>query len=92
MKNTEKLIAIDGIFDPGEAAEVLLNLLKSKINFHKIKNWSSQERFGKDDETAQKRIPELQKEVEKLQVVLGQAQAQNKKLAVRSEINITLLD
>lgn len=92
MKNTEKLIAIDGIFEHDEAAEVLLNLLKSKINFHKIKNWSSQERFGKDDETAQKRIPELQKEVEKLQVVLGQAQAQNKKLAVRSEINITLLD
>jgi len=92
MKNTEKLIPIDGIFEPDEAAEILLNLLKSKINFHKIKNWSSQERFGKEDEIAQKRIPELQKEVEKLHVVLGQAQAQNKKLAVRSEINITLLD
>ncbi len=92
MKNTEKLIPIDGVFDHDEAAEIVLHVLKSKINFHNIKNWSSQERFGKDDEMSVKRIPELQKEIDKLQAILHQAKSQNQKLLVRSEINITLLD
>jgi hypothetical protein len=67
-------------------------MFSSKINFHNIQNWSSQERFGKDDEIAQKRIPALRNEMKKLEEILSEAKAQNKKLVVSSEINISLLE
>ena len=92
MKNTEKLNLIDGVFSQSEAKEILMSLFKSKINFHNIKNWSSNERFGKDDEIAQEKIPKLKEEIEKLQLILSEAKIQNKNLIVSSEINIILVD
>jgi len=92
MKDTEKLILIDGIFTHGDAKEILLSIFSSKINFHNIKNWSSQERFGKEDEIAQKRVPALRSEMQKLQEILLVAKVGNKKLVISSEINITLTD
>jgi hypothetical protein len=92
MENTKKLTLIDGIFSHVEAKEILLNLFTSKINFHSIKNWSSQERYGKDDEIAQKRIPALRSDIQKIQEILLDAKVNNKKLLVRSEVNIFLSD
>lgn len=86
------LTLIDGSFTPDEAREILLKTFSDKLNFHKIKNWSSLERFGKEDEIALKRIPELTKEVEKLQELLSEAKNHNKRLVVTSEIRITLAD
>jgi hypothetical protein len=90
MKPTEKLTIIDGSFTYEEAKEILINIFSSKINFHTMKNWSSQERFGKEDEIAQKRIPALRKEIKKLDTILTKAKAKNKKLVVSSEINIAI--
>lgn len=90
MKRTEKLTLIDGSFTHEEAKEILVNIYSSKINFHTMKNWSSQERFGKDDEIAKKRIPALRKEIKKLDSILTKAKAKNKKLVVSSEINISI--
>ncbi len=90
MKRTEKLTLIDGSFTYEEAKEILINIFSSKINFHTMKNWSSQERFGKEDEIAQKRIPALRKEIKKLDRILTKAKAKNKKLVVSSEINIAI--
>ncbi len=90
MKPTEKLTIINGSFTYEEAKEILINIFSSKINFHTMKNWSSQERFGKEDEIAQKRIPALRKEIKKLDTILTKAKAKNKKLVVSSEINIAI--
>ena len=57
-----------------------------------MKNWSSQERFGKDDEIAQKRIPALKNEMKKIEGILSEAKAKNKKLVVSSDIKISLLE
>ena len=92
MKDIEKLTLIDGVFSTEEANEILMSIFTSKINFHNIKNWSSNERFGKDDESAQRRIPALKNEIENLQIILSKAKANNKKLVVTSEINIALSD
>ncbi|TRX22239.1 hypothetical protein FNW25_03950 [Flavobacterium franklandianum] len=92
MNKTEKLTLIEGDFSFDEAKEILTSMFSSKINFHNIQNWSSQERFGKDDEIAQKRIPALRNEMKKLEEILSEAKAQNKKLVVSSEINISLLE
>lgn len=90
MKNIENLTLIEGTFSHDEAKEILGNIISSKINFHNNKNWSSQERFGKEDETAQKRIPALKKEMEKLNAILATAKDNNKKLVISSQIIISL--
>lgn len=92
MANIEKLTLIEGVFCPDEAREILSNLILSKINFYKTKSWSSRERFGKDDANAGHRVPALQRELEKLQAILAEAKASNKKLVVSSKINMTLID
>ena len=90
MKKTEKLTIINGDFTSDEAKEVLMDLFRSKINFHSIKNWSSQERFGKDDLIAQERIPALTNEMQKLEEILIEAKNKNKRIVVNSDIYISL--
>ena len=92
MNKIEKLKLIEGEFSFNEAREILTSMFNSKINFHNIQNWSSQERYGKDDETAQKKIPLLKNEIEKLEEIILEAKANNKKLIINSEINISLKD
>ena len=92
MKKNEILRIIDGNFNYDEAKEILMNILSSKINFYCLKNWSSQERFGIEDENAQKRLPALRNEVKKLEEILSEAKANNKKLVVSSDINISFLE
>jgi D-mannonate dehydratase len=92
MNNKENLTLIEGSFSVEEAKEILTSIFSSKINFHKIRNLSSQVRYGTDDEIAQKRIPALKTEMEKLQLIIAEAKAHNKKLMVSSEISIVLVD
>jgi hypothetical protein len=92
MSNFENLNLIDGVFSNEEAKEILMNVFSTKILFHELKNFSSEERFGKPDKTASKRIPELKKEVEKVLQILSEAKINNKTLRISSEINIKLLD
>lgn len=88
----EKLSLIEGCFDANEANEILTNIYLTKLNFHKIKNFSSQERLGKDDSTAVKRIPELKLNMEKLSEIISEARLQNRKLVITSEIKIKFLE
>jgi hypothetical protein len=90
MNKRESLQLIEGTFTDDEANEILMNIFLTKINFHEMKDFSSHERFGKQDEIALKRIPALKTEIQKLKKILLEAKAQNKKLAVSSEIIISL--
>jgi hypothetical protein len=90
MKKVEQLTLIDGNFNDEEAKEILMNILTTKIHFHEMKDFSSQERFGIQDETAKKRIPALKKEIEKLLQILSEAKLHNKKLSIDSIINISI--
>lgn len=92
MKNTEILTLIDDEFTSDEAKEILLKMISFKINFYNIKNWSSHERFGCDDDVAQKRLSALKKESEILQSVFTDAKIKDVKLSVKSEINISLVE
>jgi len=65
MNKREKLTLIEGKFTGEETKEILTSIFSSKINFHNLKNWSSNERYGKDDEIAIKRISVLKKQIEK---------------------------
>ena len=90
MSKNKKLKLIEGKFLHDEAKEILRNIFSAKINFHQMKNFSSQERFGKDDKTAVKKIPVLKKELVKLDKILSEAKAKNMNLIITSEINILL--
>lgn len=89
MKTKKSFPLIDGVFSTSEGKELLLTLYADKIQFHAMKNFSSNERFGKDDEYSVKRIPELKKCVESITAVIKEAEARNKNLVIKSVINIT---
>ncbi len=92
MNISEKLNLIEGCFSNEDAREILTNIFLAKIHFHEMKNFSSQERFGIDDAIAKKRIPELKKEMEKVDQIVSEAKLKNKQLAITSAINISLAD
>jgi hypothetical protein len=90
MKNTKKLKLIDGNFKPQEAREILMNVFSGKIQFHQMKNFSSKERFGKEDKIAVKRIPQLKKCIEKINKIIEQAEKKGGHLAISSDIVISI--
>lgn len=92
MDNQLQLKLIDGVFLLDDGKEILNNIFSSKINFHQMKNFSSQERFGIDDEMAKKRIPQLREEVLKFEKMLIEAKMNNNKLTIRSVIDISFSD
>lgn len=92
MNNLEKLTLIEGNFTTEEAKEILQNVFMTKIKFHEHKNFSSIERFGKDDEIAVTRIPELKKELQRLNEIFTWAQQHHKRLHLSSEIHISFIE
>jgi hypothetical protein len=90
MKNTKELKLIDGHFSAEEAREILMNVFIGKINFHENKNFSSEERFGKEDVTALKRIPELQRSMDIISKIIDEAKQNNETLQITSDVHISL--
>ena len=92
MNKEERLSLIEGTFDVNEAKEILTNLYMTKINFHKVKNFSSQIRFEKDDKTANERIPVLKQCMEKYSEIIQEAKLKNKRIQISSEIIIQMIE
>lgn len=92
MNKREKLTLIEGKFTGEETKEILTSIFSSKINFHNLKNWSSIERYGKDDEIAIKRISVLKKQMERVLEIVSEKKVKNKRFEITSFINISLLD
>ena len=85
----QEINLLDDLFSADEANEILLNMYKSKIQFHKIKNLSSNVRYGVADEVAIQRIEELNKSVEQLNQIIKKAKQNNGKLIIKSALNIS---
>ena len=92
MNKREKLTLIEGKFTGEETKEIITSIFSSKINFHNLKNWSSNERYGKDDEIAQSRIPALKKEMERVLEIVSDKKVKNYRFEITSHINISILD
>jgi len=90
MKNTKVLKLIEGNFSHEEAREILMDVFSSKIQFNQMKNFSSEERFGKEDITAVKRIPELKKSMDIISKLIEEAKQNNETIQIISEVKITL--
>lgn len=84
-KHKTKLI--DGTFPLPKAKKLLFELLSYKINYHKMNQFSNQERYGVDREHSEKRIKELNQEKQVL-IEWIQSLEQNKKLKISCNIKM----
>lgn len=92
METMKKINLINGEFDSFEAREILMDMCNKNINFNKVQNFSSQIRFGEDDEKALDRIDQLRESVAHISEILEEAKAYNKKLKIQSFIEIAYED
>lgn len=92
MKNAENIVLINGEFTPAEAKEVLLAILNNKINFHRMKNFSAEERFGKADPLSSKRLLELEQSREMVKDYLSAAEAAGNMVVMESKVQLSLGD
>ncbi|MFD2514609.1 hypothetical protein ACFSRY_12095 [Pontibacter locisalis] len=80
---------IEGIFTPSEAAEILLEMINKKINFHNLKNLSSQIHFSRPDSVSGRRIKELKEAREQLLCLIEEAKINEENLVIESQIKIS---
>ena len=90
MEHAFKLI--DGIFTPKEASEILLNLYISKLKFHQMKQFSSQERLGIDDAYAQSKILQLQEAMDQLVAILNTMDSVDHKMSIESHVQLRFVN
>lgn len=88
----KKINLMNGEFNSIEAREILLDMCNKNINFNKVQNFSSQIRFGEDDEKALNRINQLKESVSRITEILEEAKVYNKKLKIKSFIEIEYED
>lgn len=88
MNESNKLI--EGVFEPEEAAEILITLINNKLQFHTLKAFSAEEREGKPDEHSKSRIEALNKTKEHVLRVLAEAANKKEKVRINSTIDISI--
>jgi hypothetical protein len=84
----KKIKLINGNFSASDAHEILMDMYTKNIQFNKVKNFSSQIRFGSDDQNALKRVEELKENLVDISTIISQAKNQNKNLVIDSFIEI----
>ncbi len=92
METLKKINLFNGEFNSFEAREILLDMCNKNIYFNKVQNFSSQVRFGEDDEKALHRISQLRESAESISNILQDAKANNRKLKIKSFIEIEYED
>jgi len=92
MKDKQRFQLINGTFTPSEAAQVLLSLVKSKIDYHSLQKLSNEERFGKDSSHSEKRLQDLQKLKTALKELFNSAAEAKETLKIDGWIEISFME
>jgi hypothetical protein len=92
MKKSYTFKLIDGTFTPAEANRVLTDLVNSKIHFHEMENFSSQERFGTDVTHSARRLKALRKLKLDLKKIFDSTAEKHRDLKINSHIEILIVD
>jgi hypothetical protein len=92
MTKTDTIKLIRETLTPREAKEVLRDIFRSKINFHNIKNWSSEERYGKPDQHADERAEELRYNWKQIEQMLEEAELLGKNVTIDAPVRIVMSD
>ncbi len=80
---------IDGTFTPSEGKEILRNLFTGKIQFHLMKNFSTQVRYGNHDAATTARIQQLSSSLDDLLALISEAESQGMQLHIQSQVHIS---
>ena len=95
VANTERVIQkiqlIKGEFSPPEAAQIIMNLIDEKINFHKIQRlqlWEDNHKCKTDQ--LDKRIEELKKEKATAREFINSIRSPGQSLKINGVIEITI--
>ncbi len=81
---------IDSSYTVSEAREILLAILNSKIQFHQLKTFSHDIRFGRPDEHSEKRIKELEETRRAINDLLLEYENTDAKFNVQSMLTLQL--
>lgn len=92
MEPDHTLSLISGTYTPNEAKEILVEMIKAKINFHHLKNLSTEIRFDKSDLPSKKRILELTQAKENLMEFINKASLSSKNIKIKAELLIELVE
>lgn len=84
----KRINLINGNYNCSEAKEILMDLCNKNLNSNKLQNCSSQIRFGKDDDQARQQIDTLNKSKSDISEIIEDAKQKNKKLIIKSFIEI----
>ena len=90
MTKDEKFMLIKGKFIPADAKELLLSFINHKINYHALKNFSDEERFGKKDKCSRDRVAELKKMKDNVLELIDEAVKENKRVRIDSVVKISI--
>ncbi|MCZ4410589.1 hypothetical protein O3Q51_17365 [Cryomorphaceae bacterium 1068] len=82
---------IKGDFTPEEALEILNYLIDKKINFHELKTFSTEIRFGQVHEKSVKRTEELKQSKTAIKELIQLAEEKGKTLRLKSSVTIEFL-
>ncbi len=91
MKPSQQFQLIDGTFTPAEAAQVLLSLVKSKMDHHSMEKFSNEERWGTDPDHSEKRLRELANLRSALKELFASATDAKRNLKINGWIEITFV-
>ena len=93
MDTTNRLKLIAGKFSPPEARKVILDLIRSKINYHNLEAFSIKERYDNGDVSySEQRIEELKEAGRHLEAIVNNASEKGVNLKVESFIDITFIE
>lgn len=84
----KRINLINGNYNCSDAKEILMDLCNKNLNSNKLQNFSSQIRFGKDDDQALQQINTLNKSKSDISEIIEDAKQKNKKLIIKSFIEI----
>lgn len=93
MEAKEKLQVslIEGQFEPKDAMDILQNLISQKVNFHLVRNFNSEVRFGVKSTKSLNRIKALKEANIEIQEIIEKADREGHQLSVKANIQIEFI-
>ncbi|MFQ3213798.1 MAG: hypothetical protein ACJAT1_001814 [Marivirga sp.] len=91
QKHLMEFDLIKGEFSVEDAREILLHMIQKKIEFHEMKIFSNDVRFGKSDDDSINRIEQLRKSKNQINMLLKGAKEAGKTIRINSSTQIELL-
>ncbi len=82
---------VKGEFTPEDALEIVSNLFTQKVNFHEMRSFSQNIRFGCEDPSTKERLAELRKSRDEAITVIKEAMEEGKAIRVNSTLSLEIL-